>query len=214
MKKNSNKKYKAVLKLDHIYVIWGVLIIGIAFIFLVYPKVSEPQIEYDINPNTIWNKKVVVKVSKDSISKYPIKYYEYCINSNDSDKDCDWKITNTKNVEVYENGVNYVFIRGVDEKDRKSKSVVAKLSIDNNSPIINDIKVINKTNNSITIKAKAQDILSNIKYYYSIDGLNYVQANDEYTFDNLSSKTKYKLYTKIIDEAENEQIAVIEETTL
>lgn len=68
--------------------------------------------------NNNWYKSKVVKVEKDSKTKYGIKYYQYCINKNKGIRNCKWNITKTKNVRVVKNGKYYVYFRAVDKKKR------------------------------------------------------------------------------------------------
>lgn len=188
----------------------------VAFVFLIVMidsnyKVSMPEVV--LEPNNYWNNTVLVKISKDSVSRYRLIGYKYCINTSNTEDNCDWKDTYTKNFEVYQNGVNYVFIKGMDEKENLSKSIMKIIRIDNDAPDITNVNVENKTENEITIKVDAYDLLTSIKYYYSINGGEYVEGNNTFTFKELSPKTNYQIRVRAIDEVGNKKEVGINEST-
>ncbi len=171
------------------------------------PKITEGSKE--------WVKEALISIEEDSRSKKKIDYYEYCvIDEEDSDK-CEWKRTDTKNVRITHTGHHYVFIRAVDEEGRKGREASTEVFIDNNAPIVADLKVVNRTKNSIRVEIYAKDDESGInKYLYSLDGINYVEGEDEYTFTNLEEGKEYRVYAKVIDRLGNEKIVSILTRTL
>ena len=102
-------------------------------------RVTPPEltVEPELNNGQQYRKDAIVKVSKDSKSRYKITHYDYCISDSVISDQCDWKETNTKNVQIFENGHHYVFMRGVDEKNNKSKPTYVEVYIDNSTPSIN-----------------------------------------------------------------------------
>lgn len=172
--------------------------------------VSKPEVVIEPNEEK-WQQKVIVKIIKDSESKNKIEKYKYCI-AKDINK-CEWQETKTKNFEVYENGINKVYIKGVDEAGNESKALIKEVKIDNETPVIKNIKIKEKSKNSITIETKAEDNNTTIKYYYGINEKEYEEGQEEYTYNELKEKNSYQIKVKVQDEAENEKEAIIEVKT-
>ena len=171
------------------------------------PKITEGSKE--------WVKETLISIEEDSKSKKKIDYYEYCVIDEDDSEKCEWKRTDTKNVRITHTGHHYVFIRAVDEEGRKGREASTEVFIDNNAPIVADLKVINRTKDSIRVALYAKDDESGInKYLYSLDGINYVEGEDEYTFTNLEEGKEYRVYAKVIDRLGNEKIVSILTRTL
>ncbi len=174
----------------------------------------ELMVEPIIEEGQTYRKTAIVKVTKDSVSKNKITHYNYCITTENNTKNCNWKDTYTKNVEVYDNGHQYVFVRGVDEKNNVSKPAKVDVYIDNNNPVIRKVKITELNSTYFRVKVDASDAETDIKYYYSLDGKNYVNDGDNHLFDNLNPNSVYTVYVKVIDEAGNEVVVKIKVKTL
>ena len=208
------KKKKKTSLVEIRYIVATVIVVMVVFLIVVLnngSKITKP--EFVVEPNNTWNKSAIVKITKDSIGKNRIVGYMYCINTEDKEDSCDWKQTVTKNFEIYQNGVNYVFIKGLDEEDNLSKAVKTIVRIDNDAPNIVSVDIVDKKENEITVKTDAFDAISSIKYYYSINNGEFVEGNNTYTYNNLESNTKYSIRVKVVDEALNEKEIGFEETT-
>ena len=196
-------------------VIIGVVIVALIVVLVGFTKNVITRPEFRIEPeltDTEWRKTAIIKITKDSNSKYKLVGYRYCINDSKSTVDCDWKISLTKNIEVYQDGINYVHIKALDEKDREGNEAIAIVKIDSDSPNVSSFKVIEKNNGEIKVNVEAKDALTNIKYFYSTDGQSYVEGNKEYVYTGLEVGKKYTLYTKVVDEAGNAKTVAMEET--
>ena len=157
-----------------------------------------------------WEKKVLVKISKDSETNKTIDYYEYCISDKMDMKDCTWEKTLTKSVEVSKTGKHYVSFRAVtSDGEVGSSSVPVLVKIDNGNPKIEKIDKTEITENSISLYVHAIDKESGVnKYYYSLDGKNYKEGEKEYTFTNLKSNKEYEIYVKVVDALDNEVVVI------
>ncbi len=146
-----------------------------------------------------WSQSVLVNVKKDATMKNTLDHYEYCVTSRKNTIGCVWKKTTTKNTIVSKTGKWYVYFRGIDEKNNKSRvSNREYVLVDNESPVIKEIEV---KNGKVTIDAK--DRHSGIdKIYYSYDGENYIEASKNFDID----KSIKIIYIKIVDKAGNEVI--------
>ena len=151
-----------------------------------------------------WNMNTLVSVNKDAVMKNEISYYEYCITKSKNTLKCNWKRTDTKNIQVSVTGKWYVYFRAIDKKNIKSKiSNREYVQIDNEAPIINDVSE-QLTFNSIKLTVNASDNHSGIdKYYYSIDGIDFNESKGEYVFENLSPNTEYEITIKVLDKLGN-----------
>ena len=157
-----------------------------------------------------WEKKILVKISKDPETSKKISYYEYCISDKMDTKNCTWEKTLTKSVELSKNGKYYISFRAVFEDNTRSKISTPQLvKIDNANPKIEKVDKLEITENSIKVYVHAVDNESGVnKYYYSLDGINYVEGNKEYTFTGLNENTEYEIYVKVVDEVGNEVIVI------
>ncbi len=146
-----------------------------------------------------WSQSVLVNVKKDATMKNTLDHYEYCVTSRKNTIGCVWRKTTTKNTIVSKTGKWYVYFRGIDEKNNKSRvSNREYVLVDNESPVIKEIEV---KNGKVTIDAK--DRHSGIdKIYYSYDGENYIEASKSFDID----KSTKIIYIKIVDKAGNEII--------
>ena len=152
-----------------------------------------------------WNKSNIVYVSEDAhINNTKIDYYKYCISRSKSSSTCDFKDTYTKNIEISESGIWFVWFKGVGENGEESSlSNRLKVTIDNESPIITTIDKTISTR-SIEVKVDAKDSLSGInKYLYSIDNQEFIESNKSYTFTSLEENKNYSIRVRVIDKANN-----------
>ena len=158
-------------------------------------------------------KDTVLQIENTSNKK--IAYYEYCIKEEKGTKGCVWKSTTTNNIVVAENGHKWVNVRAIDENGNRSSIAEVEVYIDNENPVITSLKTTKVDKNSISVEAKAEDSGCGInKYYYSIDGTNYVEGKDGYTFRNLTPNTKYRVYVKVEDVVGNSIVVSMEVSTL
>ena len=165
-------------------------------------KPTSPEIE---GGNKEWKKESLIKVVKDAYTKNGLDYYEYCINSKESTKACNWEKTETKNVKISVTGKYYVTFRAVDKKGNKGNNSNTEIVyIDNQNPVITSLKEKEITKNYIQIEVSAKDEHSGIEgYYYSIDGNSYEKGKTSYTYSNLEANKEYTIYVKVIDKAGN-----------
>ena len=163
-----------------------------------------------------WASERLIKVEKDSKTKDKLAYYEYCIATKDTTKDCEWKKTETKNVKIVKTGIYYVTFRGVDSKEQRSLNSNTEVAyIDNSNPVISNIEVKEIKTDSVNIEVKAKDEHSGVKVYqYSLDNKNYVDGKTSYTFNKLKKNTTYTLYIKVIDKVGNFTILSMDVKTL
>ena len=156
--------------------------------------------------------KTVLQIENTSNKK--MVYYEYCIKNEKGTKGCEWKSTTTNNIVVAENGHKYVSVRGIDEDGNRTQVAEIELYIDNENPIIKNFKATKITGNSISVEARAEDKGCGLnKYYYSLDGKNYVEGSKEYTFNNLRNNTRYRVYVKVEDVVGNSIVVSMEVST-
>ena len=213
--KKNEKGINSYQEIKVIAIIVFVVIIGLVVVLLGLQNNSISKPEIKIEPevyDTEWRKSAIIKITKDSKSKARIVGYNYCINDSKSTDNCDWKLTTTKNIEVYKNGTNYVHIRALDENDKEGDELVTIIKIDNDAPNVSRVRVTNNQNGEITLSVEANDTYSNIKYYYGLNEDNLEEAGDTYTFKNLEANKKYDLMVKVVDEIGNSKIVVTRET--
>lgn len=185
------------------------VIIVMALILLIGFNVGEIVAKIPTRPGVEsvsdeWYSSKTVRINKDSKSKNGIKYYLYCISKSKDGRDCKWKRTRSKNVKVTEEGLNYVFFKAVSKKGREGVvSKVVEVRIDTKEPEISEIK-IEKTANSIKLNIDALDKESGVaKYYYSIDGKEFIEGVSEKLFNGLESSKNYKIRIRIEDKVGN-----------
>ncbi|MCI8347056.1 MAG: hypothetical protein HFJ12_03795, partial [Bacilli bacterium] len=189
------------------------LLIVLLFLFkilnvydFIFDVPSKPEV-MDTNPKgeMEWHSDKIIKIEKDAKARKGIKYYLYCINQDKTTRNCRWKRTYTKNIEVSKNGIHYVYFKGVNEDGIIGKpSDPTIIKIDNEAPIILDL-ISKATTSTIKVKVKAEDLGSGIdKYYYKIDGKDFIESDkNSYTFKDLSENHLYYVTIKIIDKLGN-----------
>ena len=222
-KNNNNRKWLVLLLL--FLLLMCTLLISITFGKGIYKKVENQIIEtFNLDKPSSpvieggsreWAKTRTIKVKKDAYTKNGLSYYEYCVNTKNSTKNCDWKKTETKNTVVTITGKYYVVFRAVDTKGNKGNtSNIEEVYIDNNNPVIKNIKIKNKTNTSVTVEVDAKDNESGIDgYYYSVDGVNYSKGKLTYTYSNLEINKEYTIYIKVVDKVGNNTILSMQIST-
>ena len=146
-------------------------------------------------------KERIIKVVKDSKSNSGISHYEYCISSSEDMSKCKWVKTNTKSVVVNTTGVHYVAFRGVSNEGTKGNiSNIEIVKIDNDSPVIEDIKV-KYEDGKIKVEVISKDNLKeDLKYYYKIDDGNYVEVEKDF---ELEIDGKHKVTIRVEDSTGN-----------
>jgi len=74
----------------------------------------------------------------------------------------------------------YVTFRAVDNEGRRGyNSNTEVVYIDNNNPVIKNVKIKERTTNTIKVEVEAKDEHSGIdKYLYSLDGKNYQEGKN------------------------------------
>ena len=213
-KGKNNKKVNNFQEIKMIAIIVAIVVFALVVVFVGFNdgKIAKPEIK--IEPDAIsteWRKAAIVKIIKEPKSKTRIVGYNYCINNSKSTDDCDWKMTITKNIQVFKNGENYVHIRAVDENEKEGKELLTTIKIDNDGPNISSFNVTNNANGEITVAVDANDDYSNVKYYYSVDDGDYVEGSSVYTYKGLESEKTYILKLKVVDEADNMKTVAIQE---
>ena len=185
--------------------IFGLFLILMGLVLIYFFVPGKPIIEKV--DSDIWYKSKVIKIEKDSKFYNGVNYYIYCVNDKNSIHSCKWKKTKSKNVNVGNNGINYVWFKAVAFNKRislPSKKVIVK--IDNEGPEKVDVDTVS-TNNSIKVDVKAFDKISGIKsYFYKIDDKDYVESKEpSYIFNDLKSGTSYNINVIISDMADNKK---------
>lgn len=167
-------------------------------------ETTAPIIKSDAHE---WSKNSLISVEKDATMKNKLSHYEYCVSKGKSTLNCNWIKTTTKNTQISLSGKWYVYFRGVDEKNQKSKTSNREYAlVDNDAPIIEKLSET-VTFNSIKLDVKATDLHSGLdKLYYSIDDGSLVEGKNEFTFENLLSNHEYKITIKAVDKLGNESI--------
>ncbi|MCR5483423.1 MAG: InlB B-repeat-containing protein [Bacilli bacterium] len=188
--------------------ILGILSIRAYFLF------KAPKIDQKDKDN--FSQSSEVEVIEDA--EFPgdeLDYYLYCVSETNDINTCEWKRTDTKNIEIGKSGIWYVWFKGVSKSGKESKpSEVEIVKIDNDAPVVTNIKT-KTTTNSIDVTVEAYDALSeSIKYYYSISNQRYVESDDNYLFENLKSNTWYSLKIKVVDSVNNEYVIELRVKTL
>lgn len=174
-------------------------------IYTIFSKPTAPEIT---GGSKEWAKKRTIKVVKDAKTKNGIDYYQYCVASKKTTKDCDWKRTNTKNAIITHNGIRYIYFRAVDKDGNKGfESDYEVTYIDNNPPTITDIEVVDVTKTTLKLKTTAKDYESGMgNYFYGINSDNLIGSKNVYEFTNLTPNTEYTIYIKVTDKLGNEKI--------
>jgi hypothetical protein len=180
--------------------IYGSIINGIQNITGIN-RITAPEIS---GGSSDWQNSAIIYVSKDSITRKGLDYYNYCITTEAKSSNCSWIRTDTKNVKISESGHYYIFFRGVDINNKSSNdSNREEVFIDNDNPIIDSVD-INKTSSVISVRVNAKEELSGIKaYYFSIDGKNFLEGENNYEFNGLKPNTEYTIYVKVEDNTGN-----------
>lgn len=81
--------------------------------------------------------------------------------------------------------------------DTKSKG---EYDFDNNKPVIGKINATTSTN-TLTAVISATALSGISKYEYSLDGINFVEGTEHYTFNDLVSNSDYTVYTRVTNKA-------------
>ncbi len=212
-KQNDKKKWILLLLLLFFLVF---MTVGITYIFneefrntiedrfikiLRIDKPTAPKITAD---SKTWGKKQVVKIKKDAKSNSGIAYYEYCIMSEKNFKNCDWKMTATKNMIASTTGKYYVVFRGVSNKGKSGKnSNIEEIWVDNESPNIISLKIENQENGKAEITIKAEDKESGIKnYFYKLEN-EFKEGKESFTLEDLEEGKEYEITVRVEDKVGN-----------
>ncbi len=167
---------------------------------------SKPEvIDTNTKEESEWHSNKTIKIEKDAKARKGIKYYLYCINQDKTTRNCRWKKTYTKNIEVSKSGIHYVYFKGVNEDGIIGKpSDPTVIKIDNEAPIILDL-MSKATTSTIKVKIKAEDLESGIdKYYYKIDEGDFIESNkNTYIFKDLLENHLYYITIRVVDKLGN-----------
>ena len=144
--KMQNKKQEEKEKRKKILII--LIIIFLFFIFMIDVKdiildiPTKPTITKKVgNNNEGWTNGSIIQIKKDAKSRSGVKYYLYCVNKERNSNSCEWKKAQSKNIEVKNNGTNYVFIKGVNENGKEGKvSDPIEVKNDKQEPLIIKVK--------------------------------------------------------------------------
>ena len=200
-----DRKKKIILLLLLLLLLFLIFVINVGdliFDIPTSPKVTNKNVKDE------WTNTSVVTIEKDSKTRSGVKYYLYCINKENNSKSCKWNRASSKNIEVTENGTNYVFIKAVNENGKEGKvSDPIIVKIDGKAPEIINIKKTEKET-SVKVEVDAKDLESGIdKYYYKIDDKEYEESSkNSYTFKDLKENTEYTVTVKVVDKAGNEKV--------
>ena len=199
-KKEEEKKRRIIIAI----ILLLILLIGFNVGEMLNAIPSRPKIK---SKNNEWGTNNIVEIEKDAKAKSGIKYYLYCVSRDRSGKDCVWKKTKTKNVEITEDGEFYVFFKGVSNDGSVGRvSEPTLVRIDGTAPEI--IKgEVSSTYTEIDAKVIAKDDGAGIdKYYFKLDNGEWVESYvPYYTFTGLTEDTLYKVTIKVVDKAGNEK---------
>ena len=178
---------------------------------------TKPTITKKVgNNNEDWTNGSIIQIKKDAKSRSGVKYYLYCVNKEKNSNSCEWKKAQSKNIEVKDNGTNYVFIKGVNENGKEGKvSDPIEVKNDKQEPLIIKVKK-DATETTIKVAVEAEDKESGIdRYYYKIDDGEYKESkNNKYTFKNLEEDTEYTITIKVVDKVGNEKEITFKVRTL
>ena len=167
---------------------------------------SKPEVmDTNTKEESEWHSNKTIKIEKDAKARKGIKYYLYCINQDKTTRNCRWKKTYTKNIEVSKSGIHYVYFKGVNEDGIIGKpSDPTVIKIDNEAPIILDL-MSKATTSTIKVKIKAEDLESGIdKYYYKIDEGDFIESNkNTYIFKDLLENHLYYITIRVVDKLGN-----------
>ena len=200
-----DRKKKIILLLLLLLLLFLIFVINVGdliFDIPTSPKVTNKNVKDE------WTNTSMVTIEKDSKTRSGVKYYLYCINKENNSKSCKWNRASSKNIEVTENGINYVFIKAVNENGKEGKvSDPIIVKIDGKAPEIINIKKTEKET-SVKVEVDAKDLESGIdKYYYKIDDKEYEESSkNTYTFKDLKENTEYTVTVKVVDKAGNEKV--------
>ena len=200
-----DRKKKIILLLLLLLLLFLIFVINVGdliFDIPTSPKVTNKNVKDE------WTNTSMVTIEKDSKTRSGVKYYLYCINKENNSKSCKWNRASSKNIEVTENGTNYVFIKAVNENGKEGKvSDPIIVKIDGKAPEIINIKKTEKET-SVKVEVDAKDLESGIdKYYYKIDDKEYEESSkNSYTFKDLKENTEYTVTVKVVDKAGNEKV--------
>lgn len=145
-----------------------------------------------------------------------------------SNKKVETKTSNTKKETKSENTKQEGQSESSNQDENKETETENQNEESNDSTDVTDVDTIapneynpeiTATTYSITVSGATVDnktLASNLKYYYSIDsGVTYTDAEQTtYTFDNLAQNKEYQIAIKVVDEAGNERIVKIKNSTL
>ena len=202
---NDTRRKKLILLLLLLLLLFLIFVIDVGdliFDIPTSPKVTNKDIKDE------WTNTSRIAIEKDSKTRSGVKYYLYCINKENNSKSCKWNRASSKNIEVTENGTNYVFIKAVNENGKEGKvSDPIIVKIDGKAPEIINIKKTEKET-SVKVEVDAKDLESGIdKYYYKIDDKEYEESSkNSYTFKDLKENTEYTVTVKVVDKAGNEKV--------
>ena len=62
---------------------------------------------------------------------------------------------------------------------------------------VKDVSLVESAKTSVAVSVDAKG--DGLRYYYSLDGKNYIEGNSSYTFTGLKEGTTYTVYVKVVD---------------
>ena len=70
---------------------------------------------------------------------------------------------------------------------------------------VKDVSLVESAKTSVAVSVDAKG--DGLRYYYSLDGKNYIEGNSSYTFTGLKEGTTYTVYVKVVDKDGTEKIS-------
>jgi len=140
--------------------------------------------------------------------------YQYMIGTGGN-----WEVAESENITIKVNKNTEIYARYYDGTNSLGVKNYSIQNVDNVNPSNVTARVSQKTTNSLTIDANADDEASSgagadisgiLRYEYSMNGTNWQTSN---IISNLNHNTEYTIYVKAIDKAGNEMISQVTEKT-
>ena len=170
-------------------------------------NVDGPEIRVDIDGTDSYVKEVSVVPTITDDNKPITTYYAWSKTRKDVEFKDENKIESGQPIILNSvAGMRYLHIKAKDSLGNETYFKSNIYYIDNISPSIDNV-YLRIGNSSLSIRIEATDSYSkSLKYYYSLDNINYIESGNNYIFTGLSKLTEYTLYYKVIDETGNEVI--------
>ena len=170
-------------------------------------NVDGPEIMIDVDGTDSYVKNVSVIPTITDLNQPVTTYYAWSKNRKTAEFSEENKVESGQAISLdYGDGVYFLHLKSVDAYGNETYFKSNIYYMDNTAPGIENVDLkIGGVSLSISIEA-ADNYSKSLKYYYSLDDINYIESGNNYIFTGLSKYTEYTLYYKVIDEAGNEVI--------